>query len=281
MIHPEDSTEGKDPPFDPRSLFLHLERTAQPFSRHAQSKAQDLFYDAMEAETDDEEFELLAAALELDPQNVDALLAMLEHLPALPPNEEIETMRKLVTIAEERLGKKVFKEMAGAFWGYVETRPYMRARACLANALHSAGKGVEAVEEWEEMLKLNPNDNQGVRYRLLATHLQLGRMDDARSLLNRYDEAEFNTIFAWANVLERFASGELEGAAEAAKAAIKQNPSSKAYLLGHRRIPKSTPPSYSPGSKEEAVCFAEDLQASWSAYPAARKWLESLKPKNR
>ena len=35
------------------------------------------------------------------------------------------------------------------------------------------------------------------------------------------------------------------------------------------------------GSKEEAACFAQDLQAAWSVYPAARKWLEGLKPKKR
>lgn len=243
--------------------------------------AQQLYYDAMEAGTADEEFELLAAALELDPRNVDALLAMTRHLPPMPPDEEVESMRKLVAVAEERLGKKNFEEMAGKFWGFIETRPYMRARASLADALHSAGRGAEAATEWEGMLELNPNDNQGIRYRLLATYLQLGRMDDARGLFERYQESDYNTVFAWGGVLERFVVGDLKAAEKAVEVAQKQNAFAKAYVLGHRRIPKHLPASYAMGSKEEAACFAQDLQAAWSRYPAARNWLEALKPGKR
>ena len=281
MIHAEDSASGQELPFDPKSLFLHLERSARSSAEGVGEAAQQLYYDAMEAGTEDEEFELLSEALELDPKNVDAMLAMKRHLPPMLPDAEIEFMQKIVAIAEAGLGRKIFEEMGGHFWGFMETRPYMRARASLADALHAAGRGAEAVSEWEGMLTLNPNDNQGMRYRLLSACLQLGRMDEVRELLGRYPECEFSTVFAWAKVLERFVSGDLNEALEAVAVAQKQNAFAKAYLLGHRRIPKNLPDSYAMGSKEEAACFAQDLQAAWSVYPAARKWLEGLKPKKR
>jgi tetratricopeptide (TPR) repeat protein len=154
----------------------------------------------------------------------------------------------------------------------------MRARAALADALHRAGRVESASAEVDAMLELNPGDNQGLRYRQIACHLALGKLDEARVLFTRYsDEFDFNTVFAWAKVLERFLSGELAMAAKAVAAAQKQNPASQAYVLGHRKAPKNTPGHYSPGSKEEAMCFAADLQFAWNAHPAAKKWLAGMK----
>lgn len=53
---------------------------------------------------------------------------------------------------------------AFAWWGGPETRPYMRARHTSGLALWRQGKYRDAISEFQEMLKRNPNDNQGVRY---------------------------------------------------------------------------------------------------------------------
>ncbi len=266
---------------DARSLLLHLERLARPVPGELQSASRDLFYDAMDAASDAAEFGLLTEALELDPSNVDALLAIQRHLPEIPPDAEIEIMRRIVALAEKQLGKKAFTEFKGHFWGFHETRPYMRARGSLANVLYSAGRLAEAAAEWEAMLELNPGDNQGLRYRLLAVLVRLERMEDAVVLLDRYDEEAHNTMFAWSRVLERFVSGRLDEAADAAEAAMTQNAHARSYLLGHRRLPRVVPSAYSPGSKDEALCFACDLHAMWGVYPAALKWLGGLKTGRR
>jgi len=39
------------------------------------------------------------------------------------------------------------------------------------------------------------------------------------------------------------------------------------------------PEAYAPGSKEEAVCYAEVVRAAWEKHPAALKWLEAQKMK--
>jgi tetratricopeptide (TPR) repeat protein len=277
MIRPQDSENGGQPPIDPKSLFLHMERSLRKVPPGDIGKSQECYYDAMEARTEIEELRLLSRALELDPGNTDAWLMMMNHLPPQSADEEIDALYKIVAAAEERLGKQAFKDFAGHFWGFHETRPYMRARAALADALHRAGKIESSAAEWEGMLELNPGDNQGLRYRLLACHLALGKLDDARRLFARYpDEFDFNTVFAWAKVLERFLAGKPDEALKALAAAQKQNPYSKAYLLGHRKLPKNPPDSYSSGSKEEAACFATDLQTAWNAHPSAKKWLEAV-----
>lgn len=280
MIRPQDADSGGQPPINPKSLFLQMERLLAKVPPGAVGESQECYYDAMEADSDEEELHLLSRAVELDPGNTDAWLIILGHTPAMSADEEIGMLRKIVDCAEERLGKQAFKEYAGHFWGFHETRPYMRARAALAAALHRAGRIESSATEVEAMLELNPGDNQGLRYRQLACHLALAKLDDARALFVRFpDEFKFNTVFAWAKVLERFLSGNPEEALQALAAAQKQNAFTKAYVFGHRKIPKNLPDAYAPGSKEEAACFAANLRSAWNAHPAAKKWLATVTPK--
>jgi tetratricopeptide (TPR) repeat protein len=259
----------------PRSLLRRIERAMASKSTDLSAQAQNLFYEAMEAPTDEKELELLEKALKLDAGNVDVLLALLRRQRSSDA-ETIECLHKLVKHAATRLGPKVFKECAGAFWGFHETRPYMRARQQLAEHLRVAGRLEDAVTEYEGMLELNPSDNQGVRYSLLPCLLILQRMDAARKLFEKYpDEFQFNAVFAWGHVLERFLSNDLPGAEAALAIALKQNPHVQAYVKGHRQIPTSLPEAYSPGSKEEAICFADGLRAAWRKHPTALKWLEA------
>jgi tetratricopeptide (TPR) repeat protein len=73
---------------------------------------------------------------------------------------------------ELALGPEGFKEYDGHFWGFLETRPYMRARHGLALALLKLGEEEEAMKHFRAMLKLNPGDNQGIRYLLLGCLLK-------------------------------------------------------------------------------------------------------------
>nr|WP_243864210.1 tetratricopeptide repeat protein [Alkalibacillus almallahensis] len=57
----------------------------------------------------------------------------------------------------------------------------------------------EAVELYEWLLfDLNPNDNQGIRYRLIICYLALNRLSDAKKLLTEYDEPSMSWSLNWA-----------------------------------------------------------------------------------
>ena len=79
--------------------------------------------------------------------------------------------------------------------------------------------------------------------------------------------------------LEAAYRADLEAAddpAAAAKALViarKQNPHIEAFLRGRRQAPKRLPDSYSHGSEDEALCFAEPLVMAWKRYPDCQKWL--------
>ena len=128
------------------------------------------------------------------------------------------------------------------------------------------------------MLELNPNDNQGIRYLLLPALLAFNRLEPARKLFETYaGETKYNTVLAWCWVLERFLSNDLPGAEMALATARQQNAHTQAYVKGERKLPKYMPGLYAPGSKEEAICFAEYLHAAWANHAAALRWLEKQK----
>ncbi|HAV63793.1 MAG TPA: hypothetical protein DCY13_15690, partial [Verrucomicrobiales bacterium] len=195
--------------------------------------------------------------------------------------ERIEVLRDIVAAGARRLGRKAFKELVPQFWGFIETRPYMRAREALAGALLEAGRLDEAAAEYAEMLTLNENDNQGVRYELLPVLLAQSRLDEARALMERYqDDCGWSVVFAWGRVLERFLSGDEAAATRALAVARKQNRHMEAYLKGSRKLPANLPGSYTPGSREEALCYADVLMTAWKAQPEALAWLSRQAPRS-
>src|SRR5215468_10055981 len=77
----------------------------------------------------------------------------------------------------------------------VAVRKPAPARLGLAHSLWAAGRREEAVRHLQDMLRLNPHDNQGVRYTLAGFLLFLDRDDDLARLLQQYDEASAAWVY--------------------------------------------------------------------------------------
>ena len=126
---------------------------------------------------------LARQALEISPDCADAYVVLAETARTEP--EALEYYTKGVAAGERALGSRTFREDVGHFWGLLHTRPYMRARMGLAQALADMGRPEEAIRHWQEMLRLNPGDNQGVRHGLLSRLLQHDRGEEAAALIAR------------------------------------------------------------------------------------------------
>ncbi len=107
---------------------------------------------------------------------------------------------------EFALGPEGFEEYEGHFCGFLETRPYMRARHSLALALLELGEDEAAVEHIRAMLKLNPDDNQGIRYLLLGSLLRHDDTAAVKELLAAYDD-EWSAYWLYTRALVAFREG--------------------------------------------------------------------------
>jgi tetratricopeptide (TPR) repeat protein len=237
-----------------------------------QARAQELAYEAMEARSPKRAAELCLQALELDRHCIDAMV-MLCRLTCDSPREMIDLIRDAVRIGAEGLGgPRYFEECRGHFWGLLETRPYMRARALLVDLLLKDGRTDEAVRDLEELLDLNPADNQGLRYRLLGCYLMANNLDGARRLFKQYDD-EASAMFAWARVLERFLSDDSAGSQAALEEARKTNRHVESFLTGRRKAPSRLPEYYGFGDENEAVICLHEIGPTWQKHPRAIEWL--------
>jgi tetratricopeptide (TPR) repeat protein len=242
-------------------------------------QAQELMWDAMDliGQDDERAAELCHRALSIYPDCVDAL-AMLADLECDRVKDHVDAMRKAVAAGRRDLGPKYFKSERGHFWGLIETRPFMRAMAQLAHSLMEWATDEcvdEAIEIQEEMLDLNPNDNQGVRDLLVACYLQRKHYNEAAELLKRYED-DWMAVSCWARVLLAHAAGDDDRAEEMLAQAREQNPHVELYLTGQKRRPRTRTDYYSPGEETEAVFCADTLWEAWKKHPKSKRWLKAI-----
>jgi tetratricopeptide (TPR) repeat protein len=238
----------------------------------ALDRAQNLIYDAWEAGSAKQRVALAKEALRISPLCADAYVLLAEHA-APGSSEQLEYYRHGVEAGEAALGAAAFEEDVGHFWGLLETRPYMRARFGLAQALWMQGRRDEALAHLRDMLRLNPNDNQGVRYVLAAYLLEADRDEDLAALLKEYEE-DGTAAWTYTKALAAFRrTGDSEESRRRLAEAIAGNPHVPAYLLRERKMPRSLPAYITFGGEDEAIAYMNDCGGGWARTPHALDWL--------
>src|SRR4030042_1301517 len=207
----------------------------------AVGRAQALMYDAWETSNPGRRVALALKALEISPDCADPFVLLAEEA-AETLGEAIALYRKGVEAGERAIGEQDFREYEGHFWGFLGTRPYMRARAGLAQCLWEAGRREEAVEHYKDMLRLNPNDNQGIRDMLMPRLIVLGRHGEAEALFTQYKD---DGMASWAYsraLLDFRKSGDSPAAREALAAAGGKNKNGPSSLVAGRHGPTGSAP---------------------------------------
>jgi tetratricopeptide (TPR) repeat protein len=269
---------GTPPTFDPQAMkgiMRHLvpglmrgEKESTPLE-----EAQELMYQAFEA-TGEQQVRLARKALEISRDCADAYVVLAQHAPSM--EESCKLLEEGVAASQRAAGESSFRKYEGKFWDVLETRPYMRARLELARCLWSMGRREEAIEHYRQMLRLNPDDNQGLRYLLLDALLDLGLNEEAEKLLERYgDDASAEWRYGRALLAFR-KEGDTEHARTLLRGAIEENTYVPDYLLGNRLLPRELPSRVGFGDEDEAVSYAAASMGAWRSSPGALAWLRKV-----
>ena len=236
-------------------------------------RAQELVYDAWEEPERRKRVRLAREALRISPDCADAFVLLAEET-ARTPQEAIDLYSEGMAAGERALGDEGFKQAVGEFWGIIQTRPYMRARLGLALTLWTVGRQPEAIQHLWEMLRLNPGDNQGLRYLLLSWLLGAGHELQVEKLLNRYPD-DIAGQWLYGRALHAFRTeGNTEKARDFRDEARERNRHAPAYLLGLKKLPKQSPETIGIGDHDEAIVIAEEQAAAWRETPGALAWLD-------
>lgn len=249
-------------------------KSAKPKPASKKDQSQELVYEAYER-SPKKGLALIKKALELNPKNADAYIYLAEHQDQL--EDSLMYYQKAKEAAIKTLGKKTFQEDKGYFWGIFETRPYMKALAGLATCHVYKEEYEKSIAIYQEMLELNPGDNQGVRYSLSTLLLQTNDLKGYEKLLKENPD-EDNAHWNYNNVLYQFLKhGDGIKSVKALQKAHKSNPHVIQYLAGIKMLP-DTPPQYiGRGDENEAVAYVFDAIPAWMTHKEAAFWLVEAK----
>jgi hypothetical protein len=134
----------------------------------------------------------------------------------------------------------------------------------------------DAAAHMTVMLRLNPNDNQGIRYELAGCLLALGAeevasLDALDELLGQYDES--SATWQYAKAIAAFArEGDSTRARRALTAARRENPHLPQVLAVEGPLAPQ-PDCYSPGTPEEAQYLADIFAPAFARMEGALVWV--------
>lgn len=257
---------------DRRSMEAYLAAIAGRGRDDALEKAQEVIYDAWEKASAQARISHARKALAISPLCADAYNLLAEE--AATAAEARDLYARGLEAGELVLGPEGFEEYNGHFWGFLETRPYMRARHGLALTLLKLGEEGAAIEHFRAMLKLNPNDNQGIRYLLLGSLLRRDDVPAVKALLAEYPD-EWSVYWLYTRAL--LAYRENQASAPATLKLLKDARSANEHVPGI--LAGTTPAIISSngyvtmGGADEATEYVRECGPAWRKTAGAVEWL--------
>ncbi len=157
---------------------------------------------------------------------------------------------------KDRLKNKGYfdKENIGHFYGLFETRPYIRGLYLKTSCLAFDGKIKQARDVCKEILKLNENDNTGIRYFLMAIYAYLEEENDMLKLYKKYSEEQLEMLFPL--FILYYKQGNDKKAKEYLDRVNKANPNFIKFFKGTMKENKTIPEGYySKGDSSEVIMY--------------------------
>lgn len=216
------------------------------------------------------------------------LTQMPDHLDALHHLALVLSERNLLDEARDlweqdvRIGHKAFPQdfelgRDRLEWGWLENRPFLRCLHGLALVRYNDGEMEEVLRLFQELLSLNPNDNQGVRAMAEEALFKLGRFEDVLKITEQYpNDIMPETLYGRALAL--FKLGQRQEATLALQEAIDNLPLvGKELLKAKHRLPRTARPDMvTVGGADEAYYYWEHWGQFWEEDPKALEWLREI-----
>ena len=159
-------------------------------------------------------------------------------------------------------------------WTVQDNRPALRLLFRLYLFREEGRYETEAGRILETLLRLNPDDNHGVRAELMNHYLRRGEDEHALELATRFPEDPLADL-AYGEVLALYRLGRRDRAARALSHAVGRLPRIPHYLTRKRvRQPPVSPAGVTPGGDDQAWLYREAMRDVWEAEPGVLAWLK-------
>lgn len=163
-------------------------------------------------------------------------------------------------------------------WGILQNRPILQLLAHHAYSLMHQGEQDSAQTLFEQLLHINPDDNQGVRTELMNLYLVNGDDPAALALAARYSDDTFPEL-CFGRVLALYRSGRNNAARDALHRAESFHPHVRRLLLARNPRPPKEESQHGilMGGEEQAWMYRQATVDVWRAVPGLLQWLRAEK----
>jgi len=164
-------------------------------------------------------------------------------------------------------------------WGFIENRPFLRLYQGHGLSLLKQGELEKALEVFENLVALNPNDNQGARALVADCYFALQQPKDVLKICDKYRDDCLEQIL-YGRVLALIQLGRVKEAAKALSRAIDALPLIARELAkpAHKQPKEYDEVRVALGSESQAYGYWKDSGKYWTATPGAIEFVrEHLK----
>jgi tetratricopeptide (TPR) repeat protein len=162
-------------------------------------------------------------------------------------------------------------------WAILENRPYLSLLLERAMLFETLIGEKESIPLYEEILKLNPNDNQGVRSMLATLYLRVGRPTKVIELASQYPD-DSQAELAMGQILALLMLNDSKKAITIVKKNLPYliHLIKELFLKSHK-LPKNYRPGYiTLGGKDEAYFYWMAQGELWYNLPHAMEFLKKF-----
>ncbi len=161
-------------------------------------------------------------------------------------------------------------------WTRERNRPALRLLFRRYLCQLDEGQPQAAALTLETLLRLNPQDNHGVRAELMNHYLRTGEDQRALALVRCFPD-DLLADLAYGEVLALYRMGEQERARAALGTAVDRLPRIPRYLTRKRiKRPRLSPLGVTPGGEDQAWMYREAMRDVWEAEPGILRWLKRV-----
>jgi thioredoxin-like negative regulator of GroEL len=165
-------------------------------------------------------------------------------------------------------------------WGMLDNRPFLLLLGEYATLVETIDGSMKALPLYEELLALNPGDNQGIRSLLATAYLKTNQLEKLSTLSEKYPDDMMQELVV-GNILALYKQGKYDDA----KKKILNNTKYSAHVfreilkVGAHPQPELTPGRVRAGGDDEAWLYWQAQGNFWMTTSGAREFLkETLEP---
>lgn len=179
-------------------------------------------------------------------------------------NEAIENMKLAVMHAKSKVPKHVFdfQRVNGTMWSDKNARVYLAVKGQLGYLYEVAADYDNAINTYKEILKMDTNDNQDIKDKLIPLLILNDKNDQAYKYIRKYENCN-SAAMLYNKALYYFVEDDKFKAKLFIRKAMEANKYVPEYLIGIKHIGMPIKNQFEAGSEDEAKYYVNDAMMAW------------------